>query len=43
VRLTRSIEHGRPARTTTWRFVELAIVAASELLVAAGEQPETQN
>jgi hypothetical protein len=41
--LTRSIKHGRPAGATTWRFVELAIIAASELLVAGGEQPETQN
>jgi hypothetical protein len=43
VRFTRSIKQGRAARTTTCRFVKLAIVAASELLVADGAQPETQN
>jgi hypothetical protein len=38
VRLTRSINHGRAARTMTCRFVELVIVAASKLPVAGGEQ-----
>jgi hypothetical protein len=41
--LTRSIKQGRAARMTTRRFVKLAIVAVSELLVADGAQPETQN